>query len=151
MGDDLPILQKMLGPSVDAMGYELLYLEYAMNGKEKVLRVYIDAPGGVRVTDCVTVSRQLSAILDVENPVDTAYMLEVSSPGDDRPLHKPEHFQRFTGNNARIVMNSGVNGRLRFTGELQAANGQGVVIKVDGECYSLAYDDIKTARLKPLF
>ncbi len=144
-------LRDLLEPAVDALGYELVHLEFAAQGGNSVLRVYIDAPGGIRVDDCETVSRQLSARLDVEDAVDSAYLLEVSSPGIDRPLVKPEHFRRFTGSRARIVMRAHVLGRRRFTGELLEADERRVLLEVDGEPYELAYDDMATARVEPVF
>ncbi len=163
MGDPLT-LRNLLEPPVEALGYELLYLELAAHGGDNVLRVYIDAPGGIQVDDCVAVSRQLSALLDVEDPLKSAYQLEVSSPGLDRPLVKPEHFRRFVGSRARIVMNAGVmnvgvmnigasseHRRRRFSGELLEADARRVVIEVDGERYELAYHDMNMARLEPVF
>ena len=144
-------LRKLLDPTVDALGYELVHLEFSTAGGDSILRVYIDAPGGIRVDDCEAVSRHLSAVLDAEDALHSAYLLEVSSPGLDRPLVKPEHFRRFAGSRAKIVLNAGVRGRRRFTGELREAGERGVVIEVDGERYELAYDDIDTARLAPVF
>ena len=154
MAGDPTKLQSLLEPSVDALGYELLHLEFSAQGTSSVLRVYIDAPGGIRVEDCEAVSRQLSALLDVEDALPSAYALEVSSPGLDRPLVKPEHFRRFTGSRAQIVLNAplgGRGGRRRFTGELIEVGEECVVIEVDGERYELAYKDMDTARLAPVF
>ena len=145
------ILRNLLEPPVEALGYELVHLEFSARGRDSVLRVYIDAPGGIRVDDCEAVSRQVSAVLDVEDCLPSAYLLEVSSPGLDRPLAKPEHFRRFAGRRARIVLNTSVSGRRRFTGELRDADQRCVVVEVDGERYELAYDDMDTARLVPVF
>ncbi len=86
-------LIELLEPTIESMGYELVHMEFSGS----TLRLYIDAPGGIEVDDCAQVSRQVSAIMDVEDPLKNAYNLEVSSPGLDRPLVKPAHFQRFTG------------------------------------------------------
>jgi len=151
-------LRALLEPPAEALGYELLHLEYAAERGRNVLRVYIDAPGGIRVDDCEAVSRQLSELLDVEEPLRCAYELEVSSPGLDRPLVKPEHFRRHAGRRARIVMRApgagrecGDAGRRRYTGELLEADEQRVVLRIDGRRHELAYDEIRTARLEPAF
>ena len=115
------------------------------------MRVYIDAPGGIQVDDCATVSRQLSAILDVEDPLNSAYLLEVSSPGLDRPLVKPGHFKQFLGDKVRIVMHSHVLGRRKFTGQMVEADDDFVVIEVDGESYELHYLNMESARLEPVY
>lgn len=143
-------LRNLLETPVEALGYELLHVEFAGQGGG-ILRLYIDAPGGIEVDDCETVSRQVSAILDVEDPVKNAYTLEVSSPGMDRPLVKPAHFQRFVGERVRVVMHTHVLGRRRFTGELVAADDAAAEVEVDGEQYRLPYDEMETARIEPVF
>ena len=147
---NLENLRALLEPSVEALGYELLHLEFSGSGGS-ILRLYIDAPGGIEVDDCATVSRQVSLVLDVEDPVKNAYTLEVSSPGLDRPLVKPEHFQRFEGELARIVMHTHVLGRRRFTGTLIEAGEDQVVLEADGESYELPYEMMESARLEPVF
>ena len=143
-------LRTLLEPSVEALGYELLHLEFAGRGGS-ILRLYIDAPGGIELDDCETVSRQVSVVLDVEDPVKNAYTLEVSSPGLDRPLVKPEHFQHFTGKRVRIVMQAHILGRRRFTGVLVAADGTAAEVEVDGEVCRLPYDGMESARIEPVF
>ncbi len=136
--------------SVDALGYELLHSEFAGSGGS-ILRLYIDAPGGIEVDDCATVSRQVSLILDVEDPLKNAYTLEVSSPGMDRPLVKPDHFKQFAGEKARIVMHTHVLGRRRFLGKLIEADDELVVLEAEGESYELPYELMESARLEPVF
>ncbi len=143
-------LRSMLEPSVEALGYELLHLEFTGQGGG-ILRLYIDAPGGIELDDCEVVSRRVSAILDVEDPIQNAYTLEVSSPGLNRPLVKPLHFQGFTGERVHIVMRMHVMGRRRFTGKLMTADDEVVEIEVDGEHYRLPYDEMETARIEPVF
>ena len=144
-------LRALLEPSIEDLGYELVHIEQAGTGKNRILRFFIDAVGGIQIEDCEAVSRQVSAILDVEDPVEGAYTLEVSSPGLDRPLVKPGHFQQFIGDQARIVMATHVLGRRRFTGELVQATDTQVTVEVDGECYDLPYDEMESARLEPVF
>ncbi|MGI9310235.1 MAG: ribosome maturation factor RimP [bacterium] len=153
MTSDAASLRDLLEPSVEALGYELVHLEFTARGRDNLLRAYIDAPGGIRVDDCEAVSQRLSAVLDVEDPLQCAYQLEVSSPGLDRPLVTPAHFRRFAGRRARIVLRAGAHGhsRRRFCGELIEADERRAVIEVDGERYELAYADMQSARLEPTF
>ena len=143
-------LRTLLEPSVEALGYELLHLEFAGRGGS-ILRLYIDAPGGIELDDCATVSRQVSVVLDVEDPVKNTYTLEVSSPGLDRPLVRPAHFQHFIGERVRIVLQVHLLGRRRFTGTLVAADAVAAEVEVDGELYRLPYDEMESARIDPVF
>jgi len=144
-------LRALLESPVESLGYELVHVELSSQGNNSILRVYIDAPGGILVEDCETVSRQLSAVLDVEDPLNSSYFLEVSSPGLDRPLVKPEHFRKFVGDKARIVMTTHILGRRRFTGQMVEAGTEAVVLEVDGESYELPYKDMESAQLEPVF
>ena len=149
---DLSTLRAAIEPAIDSLGYELLHLEFSAHGGGRVLRLYIDAPGGIRVDDCEAVSRRLNALPDTLDALRVAEHLEVSSPGLDRPLVKPAHFQRFTGRRARLVMRvPGAAGRRRFSGELLAAGEERVLLEVDGERIELAYRDMATARVEPVF
>ena len=147
---NLTKVRELLEPSVEALGYELLHIEFGGQAGN-ILRIYIDAPGGIEVDDCATVSRQVSAILDVEDPLKNAYTLEVSSPGLDRPLVKPEHFKKYAGERAKIVMHTHILGRRRFTGTMLEADEEQVVVEADGESYELPYAEMESARLEPVF
>ena len=151
MQADLSSLRSLLEPSVEALGYELLLLEQTYSDKEPVLRVYIDAPGGILLEDCEQVSRQISLILDLEDPIRGAYALEVSSPGADRPLVRPEHFAAVVDEEIRVLTRDYLLGRRRFKGRLLEANTQQVVVEVDGEVYDIPLADIDSARLVPDF
>ena len=145
---DNSAIRQLLEPVVEDMGYELVMVE--MTGSPsggQVLRTYIDAPGGILLEDCEQVSRQVSAILDVEDPIKGEYTLEVSSPGVDRPLVKPEHFERFQGNHVKVVMREARLGRRRLTGLLVEAAPEFVVVEVDGEPYELDYQTMEKANL----
>ena len=139
-------LRELLEPVIDAMGYELVMVELTGAGS-KTLRVYIDSPGGIVLDDCETVSRQVSALLDVEDPISGEYTLEISSPGLDRPLVKLEHFRRAEGSMVRIKMVRSHLGRRNFTGLLKSVSDEWAVVEVDGEEYELAYNDMDRARL----
>ena len=106
----------IINPTIIDMGYELLGIEYVASGKHTVLRLYIDCEKGIRVDDCETVSRQVSAIMDVEDPINGQYNLEVSSPGIERPLFVVEHYQRFLGHDVRLRTYRPIDGRRNFTG-----------------------------------
>ena len=145
---DNSAIRQLLEPVIEDMGYELVMVE--MTGSPsggQVRRTYIDAPGGILLEDCEQVRRQVGAILDVEDPIKGEYTLEVSSPGVDRPLVKPEHFQRFQGKNVKVVMREARLGRRRFTGLLAEAAPEFVVVEVDGEPYELAYQTMEKANL----
>jgi ribosome maturation factor RimP len=144
-------LRGLLEPSVESLGYELLLLEQTHNEQQAVLRVYIDAPGGILLEDCEQVSRQISLILDLEDPIRGAYALEVSSPGADRPLVKPEHFKAVLNQDVRVVTQDYILGRRRFKGRLLEVDGEQVVVEVDGEEYEIPLAGIDSARLVPNF
>ena len=107
-----------INPIVTDMGYELLGIEYVASGKYSVLRLYIDCEEGVGVNDCETVSRQVSSIMDVEDPISGQYNLEVSSPGIERPLFVISHYQRFLGHDIRLRTYRPIDGKRNFTGSI---------------------------------
>ena len=139
----------MIEPTIEQLGYELSDLELKIGGRDGIVRVFIDKPEGVDLSDCEIVSRQLSAILDVENPLPGHYTLEVSSPGLDRKLTKPAHFQRFLGETVRIKLRFPVAGRRNFRGALRFADDEKIEVEVDGESHSLTIARIESARLIP--
>ena len=108
----------IINPIVIDMGYELLGIEYVASGKHSVLRLYFDSEEGVGVNDCETVSRQVSSIMDVEDPISGQYNLEVSSPGIDRPLFVIGHYQRFLGHDVCLRTYRPIDGRRNFTGSI---------------------------------
>lgn len=142
-------IQQLLEPGARALGFELLAVELFNAGRSSVLRVFIDGPDGVTLDDCSAVSRQLGAILDVEDPLSGHYTLEVSSPGLDRPLTKPEHFRRFVGHKVKVQLTVARDGRRRFSGVLRDADDAGVRIEVEGATVAAPYTDIEKARLVP--
>lgn len=144
-------LTQLIGRVVEPMGYELVGVEYRRGADSGLLRIYIDREGGIQLDDCVTVSRQVSAMLDVEDPLKEAYQLEVSSPGIDRPLFVKEHFERFVGSKVRIKLRMKLNGRKRFEGVLQGVQDENVVLEMDDEMEYLPLDQIDSARLVPEF
>lgn len=143
-------LQALIEPVVADLGYELVGVEYLSNPKNRVVRIYIDAePDGIVVEDCERVSREISALFDVEEPVPGQYTLEVSSPGVERPLFTGAHFARFVGETAAVQLLSPVNGRRRFKGPIVRADENSVVLNVDGQEVEMAIADVARAHLAP--
>ncbi len=142
-------LANLIEPTIEQLGYELSDLELKLGGRDGIVRVFIDKPDGVDLSDCEIVSRQLSAILDVEDPLPGRYRLEVSSPGLDRKLTKPAHFQRFLGETIRVKLRFPVAGRRNFRGILRSADDDKIEVEVDGEPHSLQIATIESARLIP--
>ena len=142
-------LIKLLEPEVEALGYELSDLEIRIGGDRGLLRIYIDSPEGVGLEDCSKVSRQASAILDVEDPLPGLYNLEVSSPGMDRKLVKPAHFERFAGSRVKVKLRRAVNGRRKVRGILIGLEGDEIQIREGEEDIRLALVDVDVARIVP--
>lgn len=142
-------LESLLEPSVTALGYELVGIEYSPRGEGGLLRVYIDSPAGISVEDCERVSHQVSGVLDVEDPIRGPYTLEVSSPGVDRRLFTPEHFERFAGERVRIRLEVLVEGRRNITGVLKGFSNGHVVVDEDGAERHLPLEAISRAQLVP--
>lgn len=140
-------VEQLIEASIETLGYELVGVEYIQGGPDAILRVYIDAEQGITIEDCERVSHQVSGILDVEEPVRSAYLLEVSSPGFDRPLFKARDFERFAGAEAKITMKLPINGRRNFKGVLEGFDEGNILIEVDGEVYELPLSKLGKARL----
>ncbi len=146
-----PKLTQMLEPVVEGLGYELVLLEYLPQRGGALLRLFIDTLGGITLEDCERVSREVSGVLDVEDPIPTGYRLEVSSPGMDRPLVKPEHFERFVGADVAIRLAVPRAGRRRFSGRLAGyANGSVSLVTREGN-FDFGLDEIERAQLVPHF
>ena len=146
-GDEL---RALLEQTVERLGYELVDIEVRLGSGSGLVRVFIDKPDGIDLEDCEKVSLAVSALLDVEDPVPGNYNLEVSSPGLDRKLTKPAHFQRFAGETVKVQMRFPIEGRRRFRGTLVSSDDENIVVEVDGESHSLPLKTIDTARLVPV-
>lgn len=140
-------LTDLLSPVVESMGFELVGVEFHGTEHHGLLRIYIDHENGIVVDDCAAVSRQISALLDVEDPITQAYDLEVSSPGVNRPLFKADDYQKFSGLQAKIKLGVALDGRKNFSGTLQGFENDQVLIEVDNETYELPFHDIAKANL----
>jgi ribosome maturation factor RimP len=144
-------IEQLLKPTVETMGFDFWGCEYLPAGQHSTLRIYIDKPEGVTVDDCGSVSRQVSAILDVEDPISSAYMLEVSSPGLDRPLMKPEQFQDYVDAVVQVRTSMAVMGRKRFKGKMVRVEQDGIEVDVDNEIYPIPFNMIEKANVVPEF
>lgn len=141
----------MLQPVVEGLGYEFWGLEFRSQGHQSMLRIFIDAEAGISVDDCEKVSRQVSGVLDVEDPIQSEYTLEVSSPGMDRPLFRLDQFEAFVGHKVQIRLRMAFEGRRKFQGLLKGIEGQDVVVIVDDHEYLLPFDSIERAHIVPVF
>ena len=128
-------LLQLLTPPLEQLGYEILQLDWRREGKEQVLCLWIDRPEGVNLDDCVLVNRAIEPILDNEDPIRGAYRLEVSTPGVDRPLRTLAHYQRFLGERIALLLHNSQHGHKRWTGTLQTANDQGIVLQQNKDRY----------------
>ena len=151
MSSKLEQLQALLAPVVEALGYECWGVEFISQGRHSVLRVYIDRPEGILIDDCEAVSRQVSGILDVEDPISGEYTLEVSSPGMERPLFTLEQFAKHAGEQVKIRLRSPYEGRRNYQGILRGVEEQDVVVLVDDHEYLLPIDSIDKANIIPRF
>ncbi|KFL36390.1 ribosome maturation factor RimP [Arenimonas donghaensis] len=145
-------ISELLAPTVEGLGLELLGVEFAQTGNSALLRLYIDvteADRHVAIEDCEAVSREVAAVLDLEDPITSKYTLEVSSPGIDRPLFTPAQFARFVGEQAKLNLRLPVDGRRRFQARIEGVEGDTVKLSFDGRDMSVAHQNIEKARLVP--
>ncbi|MEP0200601.1 MAG: ribosome maturation factor RimP [Halioglobus sp.] len=142
-------MQIMLEPTIEALGFELWGIEHISQGRHSVLRVYIDSDNGIGVEDCAAVSQQVSAILDVEDPITGEYTLEVSSPGMDRLLFKLEQYSGYIGEQIEMRLRTPFEGRRKFKGVLKGIEGEDVVVHVDDHEYLLPFSAVDKARVEP--
>jgi len=142
-------LAQLIEPVVTALGYELVAVEHRRGTRSSLLRVYIDSPDGIGVDDCSRVSHQLSGVLDVEEPIAGHYTLEVSSPGLDRLLSKPQDYERFAGQMVKVRLHALLEGRRKLVGVLKGIEQDQVIIEEEGKEWRLALHDIEQTRLVP--
>lgn len=144
-------LKALVAPVVSAMECELWGLEYFSQGKFTTLRLFIDKEGGITLDDCEKVSRQVSSVLDVEDPIQGEYALEVSSPGIDRPLYTLEQFAKYIGEQVSIRLRVPFDGKRKFSGLLTNIEGDEIVLVVDEHEYLLPVETIEKANIIPRF
>jgi ribosome maturation factor RimP len=143
------MLTSLLQPLVEDLGYEFVGIEHSSNPKNPVLLIYIDHADGIAVEDCARVSREIAAILDVEDPIPGNYQLEVSSPGLDRPLFTLAQFRQFSGEVAKISLFAPRDGRRKFKGKILGTEEGRIKMEQDGVEVTLDLGNIAKARLVP--
>ena len=157
LGAGLPMrdaLMRLLEPPIEALGFDVVDIEFAQAGRGGVLRIFIDRRAqdsglGITVDDCANVSHAVSQVLETQDPIKGHYTLEVSSPGFDRILRTRAHFERFVGARIFAELKVPIDGRRRFVGELKSIAGDTIVVEVDGKAHSLPFERIQKARLRP--
>ncbi len=143
-------LTELISAPVEALGYELVGIEF-VRGRTSTLRIYIDSEDGINVDDCADVSHQVSAVMDVEDPITVPYNLEVSSPGLDRPMFTAEHYERFTGEEVSLVLRMAVQNRRKWQGIIKSVEGEMITVAVEGNDEVFALSNIQKANLVPHF
>ncbi len=142
------ILDNLIRSTVEGLGYELWGYDYRPHSENGFLRIYIESENGITVDDCATVSNQISAVFDVEDPIPTAYTLEISSPGIDRMLFTPEQYTAYIGHTVKIKTRIPLNNRRNYKGILQATTAETVTLDIDHEIFEIPFDTIEHSRLK---
>ena len=147
-------LMRLLEPPIEALGFELVEIEFASGGQGGALRIFIDCRAGnsgigVTVDDCARVSHAVSQVLETQDPIKGHYTLEVSSPGFDRILRTRAHFERFIGERIFAELKVALEGRRRYIGVLKSIADDAIVVEVDGKAHSLPLERIQKARLRP--
>lgn len=144
----IKIVKELAIPILEREALELVDIEFKREARGWVLRIYIDKEGGVSLNDCTLVSQQLGDVLDVEDPIDTPYILEVSSPGLTRPLKGTKDYQRYIGRLVKIKTYKEIYGKKVFIGELLGLKEGIVNIKIDKKVYEIPYGLIASAHLE---
>ena len=142
-------INTIVEPAINSMGYELSDIEVKRHGHEILLRLFIDQPNGISLDDCESVSRQVSLLLDVEDPISEDYVLEISSPGLNRTLKKYDHYQKFLNSEVKIKLHPTIEGRRNYRGRLISASKDQIVVEVDNEKHIIKMRSIENTRLIP--
>lgn len=144
-------LKSLVAPVVESMGFVFWGLEFLGQGRHSRLRIFIDHADGINVEQCAQVSRQVSSVMDVEDPISQEYTLEVSSPGMDRPLFELEQFIEYQGHVVQIRLHSPFEGKRKYKGLIKAVEEHDVVIEADGYEFLLPIEMIDKANVVPQF
>ncbi|KTD07471.1 ribosome maturation factor RimP [Legionella jamestowniensis] len=140
-------IEQLLKPLVEDLGYELWGCEYLSQGKHSLLRIYIDKENGISIDDCERVSKQISALLDVEDPIPGNYSLEISSPGIPRPLFHKEQYKRYIGHDVQVKVFKPVNGSRKLSGTILSVNEDTLLLKIGDEQLEVQFPQIVKANL----
>ncbi len=147
MKTSVALVTDIVQPTVEALGLKLWGVEHIQNGRYSVLRIFIDNEDTVNLTDCERASRQISAVLDVEDPISGEYTLEVSSPGLERPLFKLDQFSQFIGDEVKIKTRGPLEGRRKFTGVIECVSEETVSLNIEGKILELEHSEIEKASI----
>ncbi|MBD21481.1 MAG: ribosome maturation factor RimP [Rhodospirillaceae bacterium] len=147
MKTSVALVTDIVQPTVEALGLELWGVEHIQQGRYSVLRIFIDNEDTVNLTDCEKVSRQISALLDVEDPISGEYTLEVSSPGLERPLFKLDQFAQYIGDEVKIKLRDPLEGRRKFTGVIECVSEDTVSLNMEGKTLELEHAEIEKASI----
>ena len=147
MSSSVTLITELIDPTIQALGLDLWGVELLQQGKYSLLRIYIEREEGVTIEDCEKVSRQISALMDVEDPIAGEYTLEVSSPGMDRPLFWIEHYSQYVGSEVDLKLRRPLDGRRKFKGQITKVSGDIVGLLVEGSEYNLEFSDIEKASI----
>ena len=142
-------LVTLIEPIVEGLGYECVGIEYHPHPQHGMLRIYIDSPQGILLEDCSKVSHQISGVLDVEDPIDGNYQLEISSPGEDRPFFKLSQFEQFIGSTVSINLFQAVEKRRKVTGKIASVDNDIVLIEDGENLFKIPFQAMSKARLVP--
>lgn len=140
-------VENLIRPTIDELNYELVDIQYAKEGKEWYLRIFIDRPEGINLDDCELISKEVGNVLDEKEPIKTSYILEVSSPGIERPLKKEEDFKRFKGELIVVSTFAAIDGQKFFKGKLKNFDNGILTLDINGRVIDLAFDKISSANL----
>ena len=143
-------MEEIIGAALEKQGYELVDLIIQAHGSKKLLQFFVDKEGGTNLGDCEILTDKIDSIITMENLLDGAYILEVSSPGIKRVLKKPAHFKKFIGERARIFTKQPIENRATFTGIIEDADDNKIVLFDGTTRFNFKYEDIKKANLDPV-
>jgi ribosome maturation factor RimP len=142
-------LVNLIEPIVEGLGYECVGIEYNPHPKHGLLRIYIDSDNGILVEDCSKVSHQISGVLDVEDPIQGNYQLEISSPGEDRPFFKVSQFERYIGSTVLVNLFKAIDGRRKITGIIEKVEDDIITLKEGEQVFEVPFVAMSKARLVP--
>jgi len=147
VNSSVTLVTELIETTIQALGLDLWGVELLQQGKYSLLRIYIEREEGVTIEDCEKVSRQVGALLDVEDPIAGEYTLEVSSPGMDRPLFSIGHYSKYVGSEVDLKLRRPTDGRRKFKGQIIKVSGGIVGLLVEGSKYNLEFSDIEKANI----
>ncbi|MCP4682668.1 MAG: ribosome maturation factor RimP [Desulfobacterales bacterium] len=144
---DIGTLTRLIMPVLDEIGFELVDIEYLSGRGRWILRIYVDKTGGITLDDCARVSREIGDLIDIKDIINHKYVLEVSSPGLDRPLRKEADFFKAIGKKVKVKMLMPIKGRRNFTGYLKDFQQKTLYLEVENKIVELPHRDVKKAKI----